>query len=263
MTIVVTTASRLGITVVGDRAITRPESDGPQIFHAKKVWYSPAANVALAFWGNAYCPGTSLEQWAGQFTASIERAETASSVAQRLADSMNATLEPTGRLWSDLRRGVHVSGYENALPVVLHVHTGDPNIVHHALRVHRDFPDIHGGGPENHRRNLDAGARVQLRNGAHELFVTVAILAEESRPQLSRFLRAPVPAPTLSGQASFDAAIVRFAAEVIRSSNQPQIVSTELDVVAFTDTGLDREACAQPCNAPERQQPPSAFVAAQ
>jgi hypothetical protein len=262
MTIVVTTASRLGITVVGDRAITRPESNGPQIFHGKKVWYSPAANVALAFWGNVYYPGTSLEEWAGQFTASIKTSETVFSIAQRLADNMNAALEPTGRLWSDLRRGVHVSGYENALPVILHVHTGDPKIVNHELRVHRDFPDIHGGGPENYRLNLDAGARVQLRNGAHELFVTVAILAEESRPQLSLFLRTPVPAPTLSGQASFDAAIVRFAAEIITSSNLPPTVSTELDVVAFTDAGLDREACAQPCNAPERQQPPSAPVAA-
>lgn len=262
MTIVVTTASRLGITVVGDRAITRPESNGPQIFQGKKVWYSPAANVALAFWGNVYYPGTSLEEWAGRFTASIEPSETVSSVAQRLADSMNAELARTGRLWSDLRRGVHVSGYENALPVILHVHTGDPRIAHHELCVHRDFPDTYGGGPEDYLRHLDAGARVQLRNGAHELFVTVAILAEESRPQLSHFLRAPVPAPTLSGQASFDAAIVRFAAEVIRSSNLPQTVSTDLDIVAFTDAGLDLEACAQPCNAPERQQPPSAPAAA-
>ena len=62
MTLVVTTASARGITVVGDRAVTRQSDAGVEILEARKVWYSPKANLALAFWGNANFPGSeSLE----------------------------------------------------------------------------------------------------------------------------------------------------------------------------------------------------------
>ena len=251
MTLVVTTASAHGITVVGDRAVTRRTSDDVTILEARKVWYSPTANIGLAFWGNVYLPDSSMESWTQEFVNGITKKDTVSSIAERLASSLNAVLEPLGLYWSQLRRGIHVSGYEHGLPVIFHVHTGDPRAFHHALEVHRDFPDLLGGGVEKYQSLIEAGGRAQLRNGAYELFVTVATLAEQKRGELSALLKTPVPAPTLAGQAAFDAALVRFSSDLIASADLPRTVGPDLDVVAFTANGQVVLSPAQPVDAPD------------
>ena len=238
MTLVVTTASVLGITVVGDRAVTRRSGDGTEILEAKKVWYAPQANVALAFWGSAIPPGNeSLEDWARSFVDSIENNESVVSICNRLVSNLNPALESLRKLWSDLRRGIHVSGYENGLPVIFHVHTGDPLAFHHSLEVHRDFPDIHGGGVDKYRQDLESGKHVQLRNGYYELFATLAAAVFEARHELSKLLKRSVPANTLWGQAAFDEALVRLAADILKSAQLPKHVSSELDVVVFNSNG--------------------------
>lgn len=239
MTLVVTTASAVGITVVGDRAVTRRSVRGVEILAAKKVWYAPQANVALAFWGNANLPGDeSLEDWARRFVAKIQPHDSVAAVCERLVSTLNPELESLGKPWSYLRRGIHVSGYENDLPVIFHVHTGDPRAFYHSLEVHRDYPDLHGGGPEKYRHHLDSGGLVQLRNGYYDLFATLAQAVFESRADLSALLERQVPAPSLNGQAAFDEALVRLAAGILKSAQLPQSVSIDLDVVSFTSRGL-------------------------
>ncbi len=239
MTLVVTSASAFGITVVGDRAVTRRSDSGVEILAAKKVWYSPEANVALAFWGNANLSGDeSLEEWARRFVSNIQSHDSVASVCERLVSTLNPELESLGNSWSYLRREIHVSGYENDLPVIFHVHTGDPREFHHSLEVHRDYPDIHGGGPEKYRQHLDNGGLVQLRNGYYGLFATLAQVVFESRADLSALLERQVPAPSQNGQAAFDEALVRLAAGILKSAQLPQSVGTDLDVVSFTSRGL-------------------------
>jgi len=238
MTLVVTTASVNGITVVGDRAVTRRSDAGVEIHEAQKVWYAPEANVALAFWGNADLPnGESLEEWAGRFVSKIEGNDNVATISDRLVNTLNPELESLGKAWSHLRRGIHVSGYENGLPVIFHVHTGDPRAFHHALEVHRDYPDVHGGGVEPYRQHLQAGGFAQLRNGYYELFATLARTIFESQKELSSLFGVPVPAPTLHGQAAFDETLVRLAGGLLKSAQLPQRVGIEPDVIAFTPQG--------------------------
>ncbi len=238
MTLVVTTASARGITVVGDRAVTRRTDSGREILEARKVWYAKKANVALAFLGNADLPGgESLENWARRFVTKIERNDTVATTCDRLVSTLNPKLKSLEKPWGDLRRGIHVSGYENGLPVIFHVHTGDPQAFHHALEVHRDYPDIHGGGPEQFCLHLETGGFAQLRNGEYGLYATLARTVFESQKELSSLLGVPVPATTLCGQAAFDETLVRLASGILKSAQLPQRVSAKLDVIAFTPDG--------------------------
>ena len=241
MTLVVTTASELGITVVGDRAVTRSSSLGLEILEARKVWYSKKANIALAFWGNANLPGgKSLQDWARQFTDTINRRDTVSEVCDRLADTLNLELECLGKEWWEMRRGIHVSGYENGVPVIFHVHTGDPQLFHHSLEVHRDYPDVHVGDAEEYRRRLGHSEFFQLRNGYFGLFEILAKGVFESGDELSKLLKKPIPARSLEGQAAFDEALVRLAAGILKAAQLPQSVSPRLDTIAFTSQGRVR-----------------------
>lgn len=238
MTLVVTTASENGITVVGDRAVTRLSALGVEISEAQKVWYSPEANVALAFWGNADLPsGEPLEEWARRFVSNIKGNDNVATISSKLVDTLNPELESLENRWSHLRRGIHVSGYEDGLPVISHVHTGDPRAFHHALEVHRDYPDIHGSGVEPYRQYLQAGGFAQLRNGYYELFATLARTVFESQKELSSLLGVPTPAHTLHGQAAFDEALVRLAGGLLKSTTLSQSVGIETDVIAFTQQG--------------------------
>ena len=203
MTLVVTTASAKGITVVGDRAVTRRSQSGDEIFEARKVWYAAEANVALAFWGNANLPGgQSLEDWARQFAMSINGDDSVTTVCERLVGTLNPELESLGMSWSSMRRGIHVSGYESDVPVIFHVHTGDPKAFHHCLELHRDYPDIHGGGLEHYRELLGSGGLAQLRNGYYELFATLAQTAFDARgSSILRTRRSrPGPLPSRAGR---------------------------------------------------------------
>ena len=238
MTLVVSTASARGISVVTDRAVSRRTGTALELYSAQKGWYSAKANIALAFWGNATLPdGQALERWAERFVNDVTEHDTPASVAGRLASELNPMLERLTAHWSKMRRGVHVSGYEGDLPVIFHVHTGDPRGFHHALEVHRDFPDVHVGSAETYRAHLAGGGFVQLRNGQHELFATVAQLSTELQSELSTILRTPVPAQTLRGQALFDEALVRFAAGILKSADQHQVVSDLVDIITFTADG--------------------------
>lgn len=239
MTLVVTTASARGITVVGDRAVTRRSDSRIQILEAQKVWYAQEANIALAFWGNTNLPcNQSLEDWARRFVMAIRANDSVAGVCERLVRELNPALESLGKSWSDLRRGIQVSGFENQLPVIFHVHTGDPKAFHHSLEFHRDYPDIHGGGIDQYRALLESGGLAQLRNGYYELFATLAQAAFNSRAALASVLGSPVPALSLEGQAAFDEALVSLAAGILKSAQLPQSVGTRLDVIAFTQRGL-------------------------
>src|SRR5689334_20612944 len=148
MTLVVTSVSALGVSVVGDKAASFPV--GAETFAtptATKVYYSAPLNMSFAIWGSAASPGVSYEQWFADLVLNGLPSDAGLDVvSQTIAREINSLLAPLKTSWAELRRGIHVGGYESGVPCIYHVHTGAPSASQHELRVFRDFPDIHGGG---------------------------------------------------------------------------------------------------------------------
>ena len=243
MTLVISTASSHGITVVGDRAISQRVDSGPLAVlatPAEKLFYSDSANLAFACWGSAAFDGESYEQWLRRFVNTIASGTSLAEASDELASQLNSRLNSlAARLhgWADLHRGIHVSGYVDDLPCIYHVHTGDPNIAHHPLRVYRDFPDIYAEGDENYRRTLASGKYAQIFNGFHELYGTVGGKVGELRDELQRQFDVIIPAPSLRGQLELSRALVRFAGGLLRAADRAPQVSLEITDVAFTQAG--------------------------
>lgn len=244
MTIIVSTVSQHGITVVGDRAVSRRSGDDDLTVldsGADKVFYSDAANIAFACWGNTDFGGTPYSDWIrGIVLSAIEPGMSLLAASEMLADQINQRLAPIAesrRGWSSLRRGVHVSGYVDSLPCIYHVHTGAPEEGHHPLRVYRDFPDVHGGGADTHQQNLARGKRAQVFNGFHELFGLVGDAFGDLRDRLETEFDVRIPAPTLRGQLELDRALIRFAAGLLRAGDRAPQVSLDVTDVAFNASG--------------------------
>ena len=245
MTLVVTTASRFGITLVGDRAVSHLVGGQPPTVadqEARKVFHSAAANIALACWGNTDCPGVDYFTWLNTFVdGDIRGGMSLREVAVLLGQRLTAQLQPLaderhGR-WSSLRRGIHLSGYVDGVPCIYHVHTGAPERWHHNPRPYFDYPDEYGGSMETYKAGLASGAYAQLFNGFHELFGVVGESIKPLRERLEEEFELTIPAPTLRAQLEYSRALVRFAAGMLRAADRAPQVSTEVDVIAFNDSG--------------------------
>jgi hypothetical protein len=244
MTLVVSTVSQRGITVVADCAVSRLSLDAPPVVlpeTAEKIIYSSAANIAFAFWGKTFFGGTDYFVWANDVVQKEVTAGTSLiDASDLLAERINEQLAPfASKLhgWGELRRGVHVSGYVDGLPCIYHVHTGASHDANHSLRVHRDFPDVHGGGADAHRQSLLEGKRAQLFNGFHELFGTLGESFGPLRSRLEKDFGVKIPAPTLRGQLELDRTLVRLAGGLLRAADRAPQVSVEVSDVAFTADG--------------------------
>lgn len=264
MTLVVTSASAFGITVVCDKAQSRLLGEGrvevlPQ--PVRKLYYSAAANISLAFWGRTRMPqGMQLEGWAQRFVQEqLGKPRKLPEVAEELAAQLAAELAPLREecgSWETLHRGVHVAGYDDGDPCIWHVHTGSRETCFHPPRAHADFPEIHGGGREVYRRTLADGKTVQLRNGFHELYSTVSASTLALRDQLQQEFQVVIPAPTLRGQLALSRATVRLAADLLTAADVAPQVSVEFDQVAFDANGRMLEEQRAPLIAhPLRPQP--------
>jgi hypothetical protein len=247
MTIVVTTASQFGITVVGDRALSSMDRAGTvSVRPIRKVYYSAAANVSFAFWGSASVPSGDMGAWMQDFVARVSSDEPLDSIGNRLAAELEAAAIAMSRPPSDLRRGVHLGGFVGAVPHLYHVHTGSPATGVHAPKLLRDFPFEHVGDEAMYAADLRGGSRAQLRNGMPTLFGLVADSLDQLRLQLAQDAGVQIPAPTLLGQLAVDRALVRFAANLLAASDNPPTVSEEVDCLAFNSAGLVTDSCTPP-----------------
>lgn len=243
MTLTITTASRNGITVVADHAVTRRDlsTGSAEILPtaAQKTWYHETANVSLAAWGSIYAPkGIVYEDWLATFAQrELRRVQTPGRIANLLAQQLKEFLQPCRPMpWRDLRRGIHVAGFEQRLPVIYHVHMGTPELSSWP-QAFRDFPDIHGGGGAKYRSFIDGGGRAQLRNGYHELYSSIASVAVQLKVSLEAEYDVIIPAPTLRGQVALDRALVRFVAGLLESAEVVQAVSEDVTAIAFGPDG--------------------------
>lgn len=248
MTLVITTASRSGITVVGDRAVSR--SGGGQVTKvleepATKIFFAEAANISLAFWGRTQLASGSLSEFAESFLSKeLTRRRELRKVARLLAHQLYQQLEPlhTGSTtWSDLRRGVHVGGFVDGIPHVWHVHTGTQE---HGKRpeAHQDFPRIHGGGSRKYGAFLESGGYARLFNGFSELYDVVSSIGEDLRNRLESEFEVTIPAPNLRGQLAYERGFARLCADMLLAADCTPQISTEFDVIAFDANGRLSEA---------------------
>lgn len=242
MTLVVTTVSRWGITVVGDRAETN-EALGPEkVFatpEARKVFFAKRLRVSLAFWGNAQWPGGDYDEWIlNGLMPELERTASLRDIAQHVCDRVNDGMLELGGNFEKLRRGVHVAGFIDGLPHLYHCHMGEhPPKPQSAMQVHKDYPDIHGGGLEAYRARIKNGLPGQLRNGRHDLFNFIGESLEGLRESFEQLYKTPLPEPSLQGQLYFDIALVRFAAGLMRAAGKVPTVSDAVDWYAFDSAG--------------------------
>jgi len=239
MTLVVTTATSRGITVVGDRAerehlgelgIVRPIRT--------KVFYSESANVSFAIWGDSTWP-LRLGDYSGWFLEKVVRAipEGASlaEIGQVVCDRVNPILvEDFGGNFKKHRRGVHVAGYVDGLPHIYHCHMGHDGEAERELSCYHDYPGE--SDLDRYRQRLTEGPPAQLRNGRPDLYgginQSIDALIKAARERGIR-----IPAPTIDAQLAFDSAIVRFASGLMEAAGYAPTVSLEVDVLAFNTKG--------------------------
>lgn len=237
MTLVVSEITGFGVVMVGDSAVTVRGAPTRVYTGAAKVQYSHAANVGFAMWGRACVCGEPQDRWLAKFITTISPTESLPSIADRLAANLNQELSNEHRPWSDLRRGIHVAGYVDGLPHLYHVHTGDPAIEEHELRVFRDFPFIHGGGLEGYRTRLETIGGYHLRNGFYEAFGTL-FDAVYGYTTVLRQLGFRWPNGSLEHRVSLYRLLVQFLGDTLVADGRLPSVGGEIQALAFTEHGL-------------------------
>src|SRR5438128_6916531 len=140
MTLVVTEVSeQFGCVVVGDSAVTL---GAKVVYGAEKVHYSSEANIGFAIWGNACLGGRRVDELVSSFVSTLNKGATPRSAGRDLAAALSREGTKDGRNWPALRGGVHICGYEKAVPVLFHVHTGhNPPEPQGPFQLYEDFPD--------------------------------------------------------------------------------------------------------------------------
>lgn len=246
MTLVVSEVTGFGIVMVGDSAVTVRGEPTRVYTGAAKIQYSHAANVGFAMWGRACVGGETQDRWLSQFIASIRDSESLPAIADRLAAELNHELVKEGEPWSELRRGIHIAGYVDGLPHLYHIHTGDPAVEEHELRVFKDFPHIHGGGLEGYRTRLQMVGGYHLRNGFYEVFGTLFDAVYQYTTVL-RQLGFVWPSGSLDHRVSLYKLLVRFLGDTLVADGRLPSVGGETQALAFTERGL----------AVDQMQPPS------
>jgi len=223
MTLVVSDVAANGFVLVGDSAVTVTRGGITRVLHgASKVHYSSDANVGFAVWGNACLAGRRVDDICAEVSASLDQVASPSVAASRLADELNASAAQDGRPWDVLRGGVHVSGYEDGVPVLFHLHTGGDG-PQHPCSLSRDFPDGRAGA--------------HLRNGYYRVF---AALFESMGSFIGslRSLGMKWPTIQLEDRLRYYDLHVRIVSDVVVSTSGHPHVDTFTSAVAFDASGL-------------------------
>ena len=165
MTLVVTEVSEtFGCVVVGDTAVTirKPNCPTPEVvLRAEKIHYSAEAGIGFAIWGNACLDGRRVDELVSAFAGSLTRAASPRSAGRALASLLTTEGQRDGRSWEALRGGVHVCGYQEAVPVLFHVHTGhEVPAPPGPFQLYEDYPNA-------------TAAWYHLRNGYYPMFASL------------------------------------------------------------------------------------------
>ncbi len=237
MTLVVTSVSSRGITVVGDKAATWEH--GGQIATSaseSKVFVSRAARIAVALWGSTRWPGGQFSRWISSFVDGMEVGAELEATAERLAAMMRKNLADAG-IAPD-RRGIHIAGFVEGVPHLYHIHSGVENQAQHPPALFRDYPDIHCASADEYAAALERGEIFMLRNGRYDLHALVGgPRLNELRDDFRRKYGVPLPELSVTAELRFSAGLVRFAASILSAAGAAPTVSEALDGFAFGRDG--------------------------
>ena len=239
MTLVVSDISIHGIIMVGDSAVTRRSAFGVTVAaDAVKVQYCSKANIGFALWGNAGTGSSRMDSWLNQFIQNqIQSNDSVEGIGKKLADSLNTELAKVNMPWKDLVRGIHLSGYRDALPILFHIHNGHDNEPAHELRLYKDYPDDQNWS-EHHYQFLLGYAFIHLRNGYHPLFGPLFKRALDYAAELRANYNITFPQNNLQGRFEFYKLLVKFVAGTLIASGLHPGVNDTLSAIAFNRSGL-------------------------
>jgi hypothetical protein len=223
MTLVITEVSdRFGCVVVGDTAVT---INGTQVvLGGEKVHYSAEAMIGFAIWGNACLSGRRVDELISSFVEGLPRTASPRSAGLDLAALLTSEGKKDGRPWKNLRGGVHVSGYQDALPVLFHVHTGP------------DLPEPQGPF-ELHEDVRDARAPCHLRNGYYKMFAALFDGMEQYAAGLSA-LGFKWPNESVEDRVSYYSIMVETVARTLEVAARLPSVGRVVSAFAFNRKGL-------------------------
>jgi hypothetical protein len=237
MTIVISELNPWGIAMIGDSAVTIRDAMGPRVREgAAKIHYSPTANIGFAIWGGACVDGKRMDFWMADFLSSMKAAEPLPAVADRLAAELNQELVREGKAWGELRRGIHVAGYHDGLPTLYHIHTGDPALPQHELRVFKDFPDGTKKNRHAYLNELRVGT-YHLRNGYYKMFGPLFDAAYKYSQDLHS-LGFKWPYRGLEDRVTFFSLLTRFLADTLAAADFHPGVNATVSAIGFTEAGL-------------------------
>ena len=222
MTLVVTEVSEaFGCVVVGDSAVTA----GTKVFYgAEKIHYSSVANVGFAVWGNACLSGGRVDEILSLFVSNLGSSDTPRSAGSALAALLAHEGKADGRDWRALRGGVHVCGYEGALPVLFHVHTGaDLPAPQGPYKLYEDYPD--------------ASAGCHLRNGYYKMFAGLFDGMQHYAEQLRR-LGFEWPHKFVEDRVSYYSIMVDTVARTLEAARRVPSVGGRVSAFAFNRNGI-------------------------
>jgi len=238
ITLVVSDVSRHGIVMVGESAVTGRSgvSSG-----AVKIQYSPAANVGFAIWGDAVTGGVDMDRWLADFIRTEVRAgDTVEAVGNKLVAALNPILSASGRSWAEMRRGIHIAGYRDGLPVLFHAHGGHEGEAAHEIQLYHDYPDDQHWSEQQYREILNEPLSfVHLRNGYYRHFGPLfASMAAVFSPMIKEVLNVDFPYGTLEGRLAFYKTLIRFIANVLVAAQEDPGVNDQLSAIAFNAAGI-------------------------
>lgn len=230
MTLVVTEVSNAyGCVVVGDTAVTIKGRNGAKevMFGAEKVNYAAAANIGFAIWGNACLAGRRVDELVSEFADNLTSTENPRSAGRSLADMLAHEGRKDGRPWDKLRGGVHVCGYEDDIPVLFHVHTGDelPS-PQRPFNLYEDFPDAR-----------DASTGVHLRNGYYQMFAPLFDGMQHYAAAL-RQLNFTWPESCVEDRVSYYSIMVETVARTLEAAGRVSSVGNLVSAFAFNRDGI-------------------------
>ncbi len=255
MTVVVTDASKYGIVMVGDTAVSN-NNTAITTDDAKKIHYSKRANIGFAIWGTTHMSGNArMDKWLEYFIRDeIGNGEPIDDVCEKLEAELGANLDKLDCSWNELRRGVHVAGYKNGLPVIYHLHTGPEVGEQERITFHKDYPDVHvpvmiaeiaKSLPQVkfdvwrvYGEFLEQEVPIHLRNGYIPHFAKVFDRIRDYSLDIKNTLEINFPYSSLGERVEFFELLVLIVAETLRLSRLPQRVNSRLDAIGFTSDGL-------------------------
>jgi hypothetical protein len=222
MTLAISEASeKFGCVLVGDSAVTIGTK---VVYGAEKIHYSHEANIGFAIWGNACLGGQRVDELISSFASSLMTSDTPRSTGSKLAVFLNNEGRKDGRDWMDLRGGVHISGYQDGVPVLFHVHTGHEPPKHQGpFKLHEDFKDASNG--------------CHLRNGYHKMFAYLFDAMEQYVLGLNE-LNFKWPNETIEDRVSYYSIMIDTIAQTLEAAQRVPSVGGRVSAIAFNRNGI-------------------------